>query len=486
MLAATLASARRRARDAAAPLARGLDRRAPRAAPAFSRAFAAPDDAPPGSSSDPASLSASFDVGVGTTLRVTAAQPRPAMWPADVTVETGAAYESVTVHARWHPAPSSRSSSPPPAPSVDAARCAETGDVRVVVTAPEGVAGFAAAPISRAHHDPPSSDPSDDDDDDDPSARPAPPPPPPPPLGRFVIRCVIPPRFCGVDVVSGGGDVSVESATEAPRVFVDTGGGTATFVSVRGATMAASTSGGDLRAATLVADAVLDTDGGDLRVGKLVGRRVVARTRGGAFDVESLFAHDADVATAGGDVTVGAWHVSGALTVRSRGGAVRVGGVGGDVGARAEVDTGGGDASVELHERLSRLAVATRGGNARVVAPEGAAVTLVASGAVDGREVRERVLFPEGGGGDAGFRAEKSGFGGALRVAGSREDEAARKVLAASEDAVVVVDATREGGASGAVVAERRSWLGGLGLEALRGRRSAGEDARGKVPTESG
>ena len=148
------------------------------------------------------------------------------------------------------------------------------------------------------------------------------------------------------------------------------------------------------------------------------------------------------------------------------------------------MDTGGGDASVELHERLSRLAFATRGGNARVVAPEGAAVTLVASGAVDGREVRERVLFPEGGGGDAG--AERSGFGGALRVAGSREDEAARKVLAASEDAVVVVDATREGGASGAVVAERRSWLGGLGLEALRGRRSAGEDARGKVPTESG
>jgi hypothetical protein len=170
------------------------------------------------------------------------------MWPEDVTVETGVSYESVIVHARWLPAPSSDPRDPrrnrplrPCLPSMphDAPRRATFAAFsprrgirrirrRAALARSRSIGSLRRSPRpSRAAAAPPRS------------------------LRRPVRH---PPRCCD-------GDVSVESATEDPRIFVDTGDGTATFGSVCGAKMAAPRGDGDLRAGTLTADAVLDTDG---------------------------------------------------------------------------------------------------------------------------------------------------------------------------------------------------------------------------------
>ena len=103
--------------------------RVARPSPALSRRVASSTPADVGTSSV---APRTFDVGVGSTLRVSAAQPWPARYPADVIVETGDAFEAITVEARWTPAdgtPRDR-----PAPTI-VARRRDDGDVEVRVRA---------------------------------------------------------------------------------------------------------------------------------------------------------------------------------------------------------------------------------------------------------------------------------------------------------------------------------------------------------------
>ena len=124
-----------------------------------------------------------FDVPVGATVRVSA----PRAWtgaacPTDVDVRVGDAYETVTVRASWTNPEGDADASPP---TVTATRT-ESGDVTVVARG--GAGGRARVPD--------------------------------------------PPRFCGVDVASGGGDVHVTSVVEA-TVRVSSDGGAVTLGSVK-------------------------------------------------------------------------------------------------------------------------------------------------------------------------------------------------------------------------------------------------------------
>ena len=123
-----------------------------------------------------------------------------------VDVRVGDAYETVTVHASWTHPEGDADARPP---TVTATRT-EDGDVAIVVS---GGAG-----------------------------------------GRARVACRIPPRFCGVDVASGGGDVHVESVVEA-TVRVSSDGGAVTFGSVKGAAARVDTDGGKLFAKNVTADA---------------------------------------------------------------------------------------------------------------------------------------------------------------------------------------------------------------------------------------
>ena len=197
-----------------------------------------------------------FDVPVGATVRVSA----PRAWtgaacPTDVDVRVGDAYETVTVRASWTNPEGDADASPP---TVTATRT-ESGDVAVVA---RGGAG-----------------------------------------GRARVACRIPPRFCGVDVASGGGDVHVTSVVEA-TVRVSSDGGAVTLGSVKGAAARVDTRGGALSAKNLTADAAVDTAGGAVNIHKLVGRRVRVRSLGGVV-VDAAYVAVLDVDTAGGALELG-------------------------------------------------------------------------------------------------------------------------------------------------------------------------------------
>ena len=202
-----------------------------------------------------------------------------------------------------------------------------------------------------------------------------------------VVHAKIPPRYCGVSVASGGGEVFVRSVVEpAEPVDIDSGGGHVRLGEIRGAKLNVDTGGGELRAQKLTCEGRVATDGGDVVVGKFVGS-LKARTTGGRVNLETLFAQDVDVETSGGDFIVGnasQWHARG--SVRTEGGDVKLGGVGGNGEETLTLDTGGGKCELELHERLHRVHARTDGGDVALTVPEGFAPRVVVFGTYDGNE----------------------------------------------------------------------------------------------------
>ena len=357
-----------------------------------------------------------FDVHVGATVRVSA----PRAWtgaacPTDVDVRVGDAYETVTVQASWTHPEGDADARPP---TVTATRT-EDGDVAIVAS---GGAG-----------------------------------------GRARVACRIPPRFCGVDVASGGGDVHVESVVEA-TVRVSSDGGAVTFGSVKGAVARVDTNGGKLFAKNVTADAAVDTAGGAVVLDKLVGRRVRVRSLGGDVFVEAAYAAVLDVDTAGGALEMGEARVGKKSTLKTRGGVVKLRGFAGDADARVVVDTAGGACALELRaEAAGSLRVLTRGGDVALGVPEGFAADLRVSGRVDGEEVSLR-RREEGENANAGFESgfpserrnasssasfanpfaarggDDPGSASTTRMVGGTRDTAARKVAAAALASRVVVD----------------------------------------------
>ena len=365
-----------------------------------------------------------FEVHVGATVRVSA----PRAWtgeacPTDVDVRVGDAYETVTVQASWTHPEGDADARPP---TVTATRT-EDGDVAIVAA---GGAG-----------------------------------------GRARVACRIPPRFCGVDVASGGGDVHVESVVEA-TVRVSSDGGAVTFGSVRGAAARVDTNGGALSAKNVVADAAVDTASGAVVVDKLVGRRVRVRSLGGDVRVEAAYAAVLDVDTAGGALEMGEARVGKKSSLKTRGGVAKVRGFAGDADAFCVVDTAGGACALELRaEAAGFLRVLTRGGDVALGVPEGFAADLRVSGRVDGEEVEGRRRREEGKNTpqkkrfESGFSSRRNassedaafanpfaarggddpGSASTTRMVGGTRDVAARKVAAAALASRVVVDARVRG-----------------------------------------
>ena len=361
-----------------------------------------------------------FDVPVGATVRVSA----PRAWtdaacPTDVDVRVGDAYETVTVRASWTNPEGDKDASPP---TMTATRT-ESGDVAVVA---RGGAG-----------------------------------------GRARVACLIPPRFCGVEVVSGGGDVNVASVVEA-TVFVSSDGGAVTLGSVKGAAARVDTNGGELVAKNLTADAAVDTAGGAVHIHKLVGRRVRVRTLGGGVVVGAAYVAVLDVDTAGGALELGEARVGTRWKAKTRGGAFQARGFAGDGEARCLVDTSGGACALELRaEAAGSLHVRTHGGDVALGVPEGFAADLRVSGRVGGEEVSGAEPAREEEFREVDSRFESSarrtfanpfelgrrsgddpGSTATTRMVGGTRDAAARKVAAAALACRVVVDA-RVGGGDG-------------------------------------
>lgn len=364
-------------------------------------------------------VSTSFHVGVGATLRVTA----PRAWqgvrcPVDVVVGVGAGYETITVSASWTPPLGGGDTTPP---TVEA-RLTATGDVECVSS------NFAG--------------------------------------GKTAIACFIPPRFVGVAVQSGGGDVIVASVVEA-TCDVKSDGGDVTLGSIKGAAMRVESAGGAVVGNVVTADAAVDTAGGSINFGKLVGRRVRVRTLGGAFATKATYAHHMDIDTAGGDVSINELRVGATGVLKTRGGVLKCKGLAGDADARVLVDTGGGACAIELRTEASgALLVRTHGGEVRLGIPTQFQAGVKVSGRLLGRDVVdfENVVTETGANTDEGFvnpfvsnasplssadNRNRDGESTALsttRMVGGVTDVAARKVAAAALASNVEVD-TRVNGA---------------------------------------
>ena len=352
----------------------------------------------------------SFDVGVGATLRVTA----PRAWsgapcPADVHVGVGDKYETIVVQASWIQ-DDKETASPP---TVEAKQTAD-GDVQIVPTGDEKK-GFG---------------------------------------GKLKISCVIPPRFVGVAVASGGGSVHVEQVVEA-TVDVKSDGGDVTLGSIKGAAMRIKSGGGDVVGRSITADAAVDTDGGSVNFGKAVGRKIRIRTLGGALNVFAAYAHDVDVDTMGGDVDVGEIRVGQRGVVKTRGGALHTKGMAGNGDARILVDTGGGSCDVELRtEAAGVLHVHTEGGHCTVGVPDGFLAGVTVTGRFRGEDVMDfnedlitadKDIAHESNSGFVNpFASATTEVTATTRMVGGTNDVAARKVAAAALASSVVLD-TRSG-----------------------------------------
>ena len=344
-----------------------------------------------------------FDVQVGATVRVSAprAWTGPRACPTDVDVRVGDAYETIAVQASWTNPEGDADAAPP---TVTAIRT-EDGDVAVRLSG--GTAG-----------------------------------------GRARVACWIPPRFCGVDIRSGGGDVLVESVVEA-TVRVESDGGAVTLGSIRGAAARVDTRGGALSAKNVTADAAVDTAGGAVVVGKLVGRRVRVRSLGGDVRVEAAYAAVFDADTAGGTLDLGEARVGKRWNAKTRGGTFRARGFAGDAEARCAVDTAGGACALELRtEAPGCLHVHTHGGDVALGVPEGFAADMRVSGRVGGEEVdggRNRETGLSSAAFANPFSAPRAGDDpgsiATTRLVGGTQDVAARKVAAAALARRVVVDA---------------------------------------------
>ena len=113
------------------------------------------------------------------------------------------------------------------------------------------------------------------------------------------------------------------------------------------------TSGGQVQASALRADASLETSGGAIRVTDHVGR-LAASTSGGPIRLERVRG-SATVETSGGRIE--ARDIDGALRAMTSGGSIEIAGVTGDV--RAE--TSGG--SIRIHDAGGRIEAETSGGS---------------------------------------------------------------------------------------------------------------------------
>ena len=203
-----------------------------------------------------------------------------------------------------------------------------------------------------------------------------------------VVHAKIPPRYCGVSVASGGGEVFVRSVVEpAEPVDIDSGGGHVRLGEIRGAKLNVDTGGGELRAQKLTCEGRVATDGGDVVVGKFVGS-LKARTTGGTRQSRNSLR----AGRRRRDVWGRLHRRQRVAVARARERADR--GRGRQIRRRRRgngeetltLDTGGGKCELELHERLHRVHARTDGGDVALTVPEGFAPRVVVFGTYDGNE----------------------------------------------------------------------------------------------------
>eukprot|EP00894_Picocystis_sp_ML_P001801 jgi/Pico_ML_1/52318/g3041.t2 len=113
----------------------------------------------------------------------------------------------------------------------------------------------------------------------------------------------VPPRFCGVDVSTCGGDVHVEAVVEAD-LSVDSRGGSVRVGQARGMRAYVRSGGGDVVLGDLAAHVDVETGRGRVQARKVLGPTVHIATVGGRVDVGAIYGETVRVTSVEGDVKV--------------------------------------------------------------------------------------------------------------------------------------------------------------------------------------
>ena len=286
--------------------------------------------------------------------------------------------------------------------------------------------------------------------------------------GGVAVLARVPPRFCSLELRSGGGPISVATLTEA-ALSCASAGGRVELGRIRGHAIDLDSGGGDVRAVTVEAERVrVDTGGGCAHLQRAVGRALSLRTAGGAAALGALYGGVLNLDSAGGSLEVGTARLAAGSEVQTGGGKLRVGTLDG----ACKLDTEGGDAEVQLGEGATDVAVRAAGGRVRIFVPpprgEGAAAGVVRLAGGCGVSI-DPALELDGAEGAPGGGPQPVKLEGRLRAAPGAAPAAHAPLPRASqgdEDGGEAEDSAAPSlhltvvAGEGAVELNQRSWLG--------------------------
>jgi hypothetical protein len=201
------------------------------------------------------------------------------------------------------------------------------------------------------------------------------------------------PKEFDTDVRTSGGNIEILDYIKG-RIKGSTSGGDIKLASV-GGTVDMSTSGGNVRAGDVQGDGELRTSGGDITIGNVNGELDIS-TSGGNIDVKNV-GKSLHASTSGGDISIG--DVGGEANVSTSGGNIEMGKVSG----KASMHTSGGD--VGLRGASGSVKASTSGGDMRLENVSGSIDASTSGGEI------EAELYPSGTG-----RSKLSSSGGTVKI----------------------------------------------------------------------
>lgn len=210
--------------------------------------------------------------------------------------------------------------------------------------------------------------------------------------GSVQFDITVPKEF-NTDLRTSGGNIEFTDFIKG-RIKGSTSGGDIRLASVEG-TVDMSTSGGNVRTGDLKGDGELRTSGGDITLGNVNGELEIS-TSGGNIDVKNV-GKSLRASTSGGDITIG--DVGGEANVSTSGGNIEMGKVSG----KASMHTSGGD--VSLRGASGSVRASTSGGDMRLDNVSGSIDASTSGGEI------EAELYPSGTG-----RSKLSSSGGTVKI----------------------------------------------------------------------
>ena len=188
------------------------------------------------------------------------------------------------------------------------------------------------------------------------------------------------PKEFDTDLRTAGGNIEFTDYVKG-RIKGSTSGGDIKLASV-GGTVDMSTSGGNVRTGDVQGDGELRTSGGDITIGNVMGELDI-NTSGGNIDVKNV-GKSLRASTSGGDISIG--DVGGEANVSTSGGNIEMGKVSGT----ASMHTSGGD--VSLRGASGSVKASTSGGDMRLEDVSGSIDASTSGGEI------EAELYPSGTG----------------------------------------------------------------------------------------